>query len=432
MESKSNMVKKICKEEVEVPLFSIEAKCQTLTPMIMSGANKESFELREPSIKGLLRFWWRAFAGIQDTATLFQREAELFGSTEKASAFRVTISDANPTITQPGHTPQNVGWGNGIQYLLFSILELNSQNHTYYTRRSFAQAGLQFTLKLSGFKEESQVKEILKALWLASILGGLGSRSRRGAGSFEVTNLKIYKKGWEKDRILVEIEGAPDFFCFKNKNSLEEIKRAFLQELKKVLPRPIPQGLPDFTVFSKDQSSFYLFSGSLPTSTIDLWNTLGARIKEERKIKPQEDAQALHNYADKIKGVTTPGAPPGVWQKHAFGLPIIYNFKEDFGNIHSQNLGITLKASVYEISREKQITETRRASPLFISIHSNHNGKYFAILSLLWSQFIDPNNYQLKWEWLRGRENEDLGSGHIPDDPRFIRQVLKNIGAIPV
>lgn len=410
-----------------MPLFSIEAECQTLTPTIMSGADNRFFELREASFKGILRFWWRAFSGIQDTRLLFQKEAELFGSTERASPFRLTISKANPIIIPPGKTPDELGWQNGIQYLLFSILKWNRNDRTYYTERPFAQEGLSFHLKFSGIKKEDRVKEILKALWIASMLGGIGSRSRRGAGSFEVTEIKVTEINERNQEIPVTISNSPNFLCFKEVNNPEDIKKAFTQELQKVLPELPPDGLPCFTAYSNNNTSFFLFSETRAKTAKELWNTFGTKFKAQRSIQPQNDARQLHNYAEALNAGPRPTRPPGVWEKHAFGLPIIYHFKRRFGDIRSQDLGLQLKASVYENGNN----ETRRASPLFISVHSNQKGMYFAIISLFWARFVG-DGFSLRWDWIRGNRSGPLGRGDEPTNPDFIRTVLANMGATPI
>ncbi len=73
----------------------ITAKFRIVTPMFVSGLDPKVPELRPPSIKGALRFWWRALewgrclrqAGDQTVAglrLLHRLEAELFGSASGA------------------------------------------------------------------------------------------------------------------------------------------------------------------------------------------------------------------------------------------------------------------------------------------------------------------------------------------------------------
>jgi CRISPR-associated protein Cmr1 len=44
---------------------SKEFEVEVVTPMFLGGANNLEAELRVPSIKGMLRFWWRATCGIE-------------------------------------------------------------------------------------------------------------------------------------------------------------------------------------------------------------------------------------------------------------------------------------------------------------------------------------------------------------------------------
>ncbi|WP_345894648.1 type III-B CRISPR module RAMP protein Cmr1 [Phaeodactylibacter xiamenensis] len=42
---------------------SITFHCKVITPMFLAGADGQTPELRAPSIKGAMRFWWRALNG---------------------------------------------------------------------------------------------------------------------------------------------------------------------------------------------------------------------------------------------------------------------------------------------------------------------------------------------------------------------------------
>ena len=58
---------------------TITFTCETITPMFLNGADGTTPELRAPSIKGALRFWWRAMNGHLTIRELQKREVELFG-----------------------------------------------------------------------------------------------------------------------------------------------------------------------------------------------------------------------------------------------------------------------------------------------------------------------------------------------------------------
>ena len=75
--------------------------CETITPMFLAGADGMTPELRAPSIKGALRFWWRAMNGDLSLEELKRREAEIFGGTSPARRSSVVIS------VSPNEIPSN-------------------------------------------------------------------------------------------------------------------------------------------------------------------------------------------------------------------------------------------------------------------------------------------------------------------------------------
>ncbi|WP_124398070.1 type III-B CRISPR module RAMP protein Cmr1 [Thermaurantimonas aggregans] len=58
---------------------TITFTCETITPMFLSGADQRVPELRPPSIKGALRFWWRAMNGHLSLEELKQKKARFLG-----------------------------------------------------------------------------------------------------------------------------------------------------------------------------------------------------------------------------------------------------------------------------------------------------------------------------------------------------------------
>lgn len=74
-------------------MYSIEAKLRIVTPAFLGGADPtRTAELRVPSIKGQLRFWYRA------TDPDFRRnEQRLFGSTDAGqSSFLLVLEGGQP------------------------------------------------------------------------------------------------------------------------------------------------------------------------------------------------------------------------------------------------------------------------------------------------------------------------------------------------
>lgn len=150
---------------------SITFTCEVITPMFLAGADDSSPELRPASIKGGLRFWWRAMNGHLvgrngDLTKLKEEEALLFGSTDKKSSFSIRISQPKDLqIRKEIVLPHRE---NGFQ-------------------KNAIVVGQQFDVVFQG----SNLRDIYYVFLLATILGGLGQRKRRGFGSYQITDIQM-------------------------------------------------------------------------------------------------------------------------------------------------------------------------------------------------------------------------------------------------
>ena len=83
-----------------VKIDKVEAKYKIVTPLFMSGANQEEAELRPPSFKGVLRYWYRAIvlSEYKDWKKVQEAEEKLFGSSEKGQGkfwLRLEVSNGD-------------------------------------------------------------------------------------------------------------------------------------------------------------------------------------------------------------------------------------------------------------------------------------------------------------------------------------------------
>ncbi|WP_026994895.1 type III-B CRISPR module RAMP protein Cmr1 [Flectobacillus major] len=151
---------------------SITFTCEVITPMFLAGADGTTPELRPASIKGALRFWWRAMNGHLVVDEMRKIEGEIFGSTEKRSNIIVICE-------QKKLEPVN-------QFKLIA--------HKGKTSESFKlNETFKITLKIQGniWFNDSVIFDFekLKALFeIVCYLGGLGKRSRRGNGCLKITH----------------------------------------------------------------------------------------------------------------------------------------------------------------------------------------------------------------------------------------------------
>src|SRR3989338_1745793 len=148
--------------EGEAKMKKIIFEIETITPMFLAGANQGTAELRAASIKGLLRFWWRALQAEPDLQRLCERESEIFGcSNEK-------IGGAKFSLRVIANHPKND--------------KFSPVPHS--TTKKFKFTGIvpkqKFEIILNSRNEIDKFANILE---IALLLGGLGRRSRRGFGS---------------------------------------------------------------------------------------------------------------------------------------------------------------------------------------------------------------------------------------------------------
>jgi len=172
-------------------MHRIMFNCEVVTPMFVVGADSLQVEIRLPSIKGLMRYWWRAMHGELELDILKKREGRIFGSVDTGGGrsrvlLRVYRQPKNKDIgfnlwdeiphQDTGKSKRPTAYY-GIAYLFYSVLMIN--------QRSYIKPGFSFPLEILS-KDESMLREAVDAFWCLSFLGTVGSRGRRGAGCMRV------------------------------------------------------------------------------------------------------------------------------------------------------------------------------------------------------------------------------------------------------
>jgi len=164
----------------------VRFSCQTITPMCLSGADGNTPEFRVPSLKGSLRFWWRAAQAQPNTQLLCEEDNSIFGGAGKSqgkSKFHLSIdSNFSPQNAQAvrllsHHTGDGnckLCNGNCKASRLFKAIPSNQM----------FQIGMVINPKAAMYAEM-----LISLVQLAAALGGLGKRSRRGFGSYIVKSV---------------------------------------------------------------------------------------------------------------------------------------------------------------------------------------------------------------------------------------------------
>jgi hypothetical protein len=208
----------------------IELELELLTPAFVSGAVQKTTELRAASVRGLLRWWWRASVGGANTAPaqLLQEEARIFGSAQQGVKSQVVVEVRAGKLQEINRgrslRPSGIrftyraGTGEGtadiLPYLAYGpVRPLNRDEKRAdgsavdpafngpdgkalrgpVLIRPALDRGSSFTVRLSwppGALEQPQIQQLVRAACAWVTLGGIGARSRKGFGQLEKKSLR--------------------------------------------------------------------------------------------------------------------------------------------------------------------------------------------------------------------------------------------------
>lgn len=199
-------------------------KYELLTPLIGGGVvpfvNDLQMPIRGGTIRGLLRFWWRATCGNRfgDLQGMRSAEVALWGSTDRASLVEVCI-EASADISSLKKTHERKDRPNSkvvpgyVSWPLNPPKENPNDIKSVLTKLHF-ELQLRYPRELDGRNVEEEIK---LTLWAFDFFGGVGSRTRRGAGAIcRLANdgSPFYERkdlnwGWLKIKELPWPDGVP-------------------------------------------------------------------------------------------------------------------------------------------------------------------------------------------------------------------------------
>ena len=189
-------------------VVKIEATYRVVTPLFCSGADPNRPELRLPSFKGVLRFWWRTLAWSRysgNLETVQKQEDTLFGSASGGQS-RISMhlksveSQQSITSGQVLKIPStNTVVGEGSRYLGYGVMEAFASKKkgtkAGQLTRACLRAPFDFTVHMRGSKlSNTQLYTLQEALMALGTLGGMGAKSRKGYGSLTLRSLSVNGK----------------------------------------------------------------------------------------------------------------------------------------------------------------------------------------------------------------------------------------------
>lgn len=363
----------------------IRGELRVITPLFMGGSNRSSAEFRITSLLGALRFWYRATAPsrlVNDPAKLHEAEAAIFGSSEGGqSAFLTRVDTSGIAIAKDAIGKDWRDKGSG--YLGYGVI---NAGRVMEVAREYIKPGSALTVSFifrpkrkarDGDKEEA-VQGLTRAVMALGLLGGLGSRSRRGFGSVALASL-------------TSSDGQVLWTPPKNR---QELQKSLEQLLGADGGEHLTEKEPSYTAFS--QNSRVIITGQKP-DPLQLLDSIGKEMMRYRSYghlnpgtgehelpwgeRAEQNFSDDHDLVFHLQLHQKTDHPP---RRVAFGLPHNYRFSSPPNR------------TVYITSERCN----RRGSPLFIHIHPLSNS-YSAVLSYLPAMFL-PDNDQIKMKLAKG------------------------------
>ena len=182
-----------------------KVKFRILTPLFLGGADQNVPEVRAASFKAALRYWHRAInpqAVFATSEEAPRTEDLLFGGAREGSgqcsvllrvkANNLTRFEWERRILDQFNEGRGIHARNGLRYLSYPFhMRGNNEREGIKPEAEFE---VHFVLASGGAGRDSRpFRQSVRRAWLASVwllgsVGSLGTRSRRGFGSLEVTN----------------------------------------------------------------------------------------------------------------------------------------------------------------------------------------------------------------------------------------------------
>jgi CRISPR-associated protein Cmr1 len=367
--------------------------------------------LRVASLRGAMRFWFRALAGTvagPDLALLARMESAVFGSAQSASPIKLRLrtqpkvsQDRQPPFVAPpgarpgqgrpaGHGRQAPGARRGLgqgrddgKWVTYLLGQGLADAANRELRRGFVEPGgkrVGVGIWLSG--NEAVDTLALASLWLLCAYGGVGARARRGFGGLAITAAPDQLPGeWTPQSLL-----SPGLDHYERLTCLwPEEHMAYWQYYLSDLPgvvAPAPEGdeawtaRPTYPVLSRRWAPAALRPGNAETA----WTrVLGYAGEQYRWFRAREDTPGVQ-YRPQIKTPewrTVTGRADHGFGLGALGLPIV--FKRD---------GPTAHADRREAGRPVTL---RRASPLWLRAVSDSRQRWKLFSYALQAEFLPPS-----------------------------------------
>ncbi len=175
-----------------------EIKFNIVTPCILAGANQKEAELRAPSIRGQLRYWFRVLGGsLGDESRVFGGIGQ--GDEGRASSVVVRVKTPQNTIKRlSAQRMEDINTAEKFDYLLWPLRRPEDARGVIEENQTVEIQILQRQITTGLPLDVNVIKVFL-------LLGALGTRSRRAYGSIYPESVKFDGVEWKIPRTVEEL-----------------------------------------------------------------------------------------------------------------------------------------------------------------------------------------------------------------------------------
>ncbi len=299
--------------------FNIEV----LTPMFLGGAEGNA-ELRSPPFKNAFRYWWRLTQGDLSSDKLLAREQSLFGGVNEGTTLNMKPVRSRVDIVLKGDVQKdtqnnriNIGnkinpEANGKNVSLGAYIGMGPVNFHGNYEKTPILPGETFSLSITWPRENRD--EILDAISMFAHFGGLGSRSRNGWGSIQLSAKPA-------DNTDETMSGSPVSAAAVKLRTISSLYERYGQEITEV--------------FQKNKNKKYPFKlgfrGTEKPLHPLLWKIAsGSRWQEVMQA-------AAEQYMDARQVLKFPkNSPSGVQKRHIAGYPVTGHTVREWGGYNGR------------------------------------------------------------------------------------------------
>jgi CRISPR-associated protein Cmr1 len=358
--------------------------------MFLGGANQQP-ELRPPSIRGAMRWWFRALYGghLYNTSgniidKLKKKEKEIFGDTSQQSLFDLKIKSSINNSNIEIHNSRNPHF----RYMSYGLYQMGSDSPP---SRRYLKPDTNFFVEIKFRTSEEKIKKLVcGTFWMLTYFGNIGSRSRRGFGSFRII-----------DTSYNDLPSVLNFY------SLQEGINKIISNEYFSIKQNTPTTTPEFPIFHPNCWEGYILNRT-DSMVEDSIKYIGEQLRKFR-----EDPSSSASFR---RTLTSGGTISGQHSKEYINLINSKPASGTTGTVQIPEWSIFGLPHPFQLQTYGFITiagkdRERRASPLIIKILEFEENNYQILLQKFESKFLDSD---IRFYNPQNPSNEEIINVTIP------------------